>query len=222
MAQPPGLRLLCFGTESMGRKGSEHRGKFATYKQRGEWVELLFMTHAAERGFNVAKPWGDSARYDVSIEHNGRFLRVQVKCTDRWNGSAYSCLLRAAHQHAYSTAQIDYFAIYIVTDDIWYFFPAKKLIGKTVVVLAPHKKNHKHESHREAWDLLQSRSQPRSERPQPVARPIQTHVRTNQPRTKKRVPTEHAPKSQLMEKPATPPTTPAPKRRQPRCPERDI
>ncbi len=162
----------------MGRKGSEHRGKFATYKQRGEWVELLFMTHAAERGFNVAKPWGDSARYDVSIEHNGRFLRVQVKCTDRWTGSAYSCLLHSAHQRAYSSAQIDYFAIYIVPDDIWYFFPAKKLIGKTVVVLAPHKKNHKHEAHREAWHLLQSRSQPRSERPAPVARPIKTHVRT--------------------------------------------
>lgn len=131
------------------------------------------MTHAAERGFSVAKPWGDSARYDVSIEHNGRFLRVQVKCTDRWTGSAYSCLLHAAHQHAYTAAQIDYFAIYIVPDDIWYFFPAKKLIGQTAVALAPHKKDHKNEHHREAWYLLESRSQPRSERPEPVERPIQ-------------------------------------------------
>ncbi|HEY3971396.1 MAG TPA: hypothetical protein VGM18_00240 [Candidatus Sulfotelmatobacter sp.] len=31
----------------MGRKGSEHRGKFATYKQRGEWAELLFMKRYA-------------------------------------------------------------------------------------------------------------------------------------------------------------------------------
>jgi hypothetical protein len=171
------------GVKGMGRKGSEHRGKFATYKQRGEWVELLFMTHAAERGFNVAKPWGDSARYDVSLEHNGRFLRVQVKCTDRWNGSAYSCLLHAAHQHAYTAAQIDYFAIYIVPDNIWYFFPAKKLIGKTAVVLAPHKKTHKNEAHREAWYLLQSRSQPRPERQQSVDRPIKPRARTKRART---------------------------------------
>ena len=54
-------------------------GNFKTYKQRGEWVELLFMTEAAQRGFNVSKPWGDSARYDISVEANGRFLRVQVK-----------------------------------------------------------------------------------------------------------------------------------------------
>ncbi len=35
---------------------------FKTYKQRGEWVELLFMTRAAKRGYVVSKPWGDSAR----------------------------------------------------------------------------------------------------------------------------------------------------------------
>lgn len=180
----------------MGRKGSEQRGKFTTYKQRGEWVELLFMTHAAERGFNVAKPWGDSARYDVSIEHNGRFLRVQVKCTDRWNGSAYSCLLKAAHQHAYTAAQIDYFAIYIVPDDIWYFFPAKKLIGQTAVALAPHKKNHQHEVHREAWHLLQSRSQPRPERSQSVDRPIKSQVRTRKRSRRRKAPTEQAPETQ--------------------------
>ncbi len=148
------------------------------------------MTHAAERGFSVAKPWGDSARYNVSIEHNGRFLRVQVKCTDRWNGSAYCCLLHTAHQHAYTAAQIDYFAIYIVPDDIWYFFPAKKLIGKTAVVLAPHKKDHKHEAHREAWYLLESCSQPRSERPQPVDRPIKNEVRTKQRSKRKKIETK--------------------------------
>jgi hypothetical protein len=75
------------------------RGNFKTYKQRGEWVELLFMTRAAERGFNVSKPWGDSARYDVSLEHNGRFLRVQVKSTELWTGASYRCLIKAFHQN---------------------------------------------------------------------------------------------------------------------------
>ncbi len=30
---------------------------FTSYKKRGEWVELLFMTVASGIGFNVAKPW---------------------------------------------------------------------------------------------------------------------------------------------------------------------
>jgi len=50
-------------------------------KLRGEWVELRFMTRAAEHGVMVSKPWGDSAPYDFMIEHNGRVLRVQVKST---------------------------------------------------------------------------------------------------------------------------------------------
>ena len=55
----------------------KEKGKFATYKRRGEWVELIFMMRAAELGFNVSKPWGDSNRYDVSVEDEGRFRRVQ-------------------------------------------------------------------------------------------------------------------------------------------------
>src|SRR5438876_2244079 len=51
------------------------------HKQRGEWAELRFMARAAEHGLSVSKPWGDSQRYDVTVEHNGRFLRVQVKST---------------------------------------------------------------------------------------------------------------------------------------------
>ncbi len=47
-------------------------GIFQTYKQRGEWVELLFMTRAAGHRFNVSKPWGDSTRYEVSVENEGR------------------------------------------------------------------------------------------------------------------------------------------------------
>jgi len=50
-------------------------------KQRGEWAELRFMARAAEHGLCVTKPWGDSARYDFAVEHNGHFLRVQVKST---------------------------------------------------------------------------------------------------------------------------------------------
>jgi hypothetical protein len=38
----------------MGRNICET--KFATYKQRGEWVEMLFMARAVQRGFRVSGP----------------------------------------------------------------------------------------------------------------------------------------------------------------------
>jgi len=55
--------------------------RFKTCKLQGEWAELLFMARAAERGFSVSKPWGESQAYDVTVESGGEFLRVQVKST---------------------------------------------------------------------------------------------------------------------------------------------
>ena len=50
-------------------------------KLRGEWAELRFMTCAAEHGLCVTKQWGETARYDFAVEHEGHFVRVQVKST---------------------------------------------------------------------------------------------------------------------------------------------
>jgi hypothetical protein len=47
------------------------------------------MTRATELGLRVTKPWGDNAPYDLAVEANGRFLRVQVKCTRFRRGRSY-------------------------------------------------------------------------------------------------------------------------------------
>jgi hypothetical protein len=125
--------------------------KNRSYKRRGEWIELLFMTLAAARGFMVSKPWGDSSRYDVSLEQDGRFVRVQVKSTV---GRCYLCALHGGDRRLYTTLEVDYFAIYVVPDGIWYIFPVKRLLGMTAVALTPHCKGHKYERYKEAWRML--------------------------------------------------------------------
>ena len=67
----------------------DHWKKFKSLKQRGEWVELRFMACAAERGFYVLKPWGEMRPYDVGIEYDQNFLRVQVKSTTFRAGTGY-------------------------------------------------------------------------------------------------------------------------------------
>jgi hypothetical protein len=129
---------------------------FANYKRRGEWVELLFMTVASGLGFNVAKPWGDSARYDVIVENEGRFLRVQVKSTELWNGSCYLCQLHMCGRQ-YTPEEIDYYAIYVLPEDVWYIFPTRTLAGMGSVGLTPHRKGHKYERYMENWRLLMRR-----------------------------------------------------------------
>jgi hypothetical protein len=130
---------------------------FKTYKQRGEWVELLFMTRAAKRGYVVSKPWGDSARYDVGIEQDGRIKRVQVKGTDCRAGEGYTCHLANGRLHDYTVKEIDYLAIYLLPEDVWYIFPAKRLTGQRSVMLSPHSGGSVHARYKEYWELLDPR-----------------------------------------------------------------
>jgi hypothetical protein len=127
---------------------------FANYKRRGEWVELLFMTVASGIGFNVAKPWGDSASYDVIVENEGRFLRMQVKSTEMWAEGSYLCQLHACGNRLYTPKEIDYFAIYVLPEDVWYIFPVTTLAGMSAVGLTPHRETSKYHNYQEAWWLL--------------------------------------------------------------------
>lgn len=48
-------------------------------KRRGEIGEAAFLAKASSMRFGVAKPWGDSDRYDFIVDVLGRLLRVQIK-----------------------------------------------------------------------------------------------------------------------------------------------
>jgi len=90
-------------------------------KHRGEWTELVFMSRATERGFNVSKPWGDSSRYDCSVERGGRFLRVQVKSTIARQFNGYIVTIKSRCQY-YTHHQVDFFAVYVIPEDVWYMY----------------------------------------------------------------------------------------------------
>jgi PD-(D/E)XK endonuclease len=153
----------------MARRGKKF---FENYKRRGEWVELLFMTVASGRGFNAAKPWGEAPRYDVALEHTGQFSRVQVKSTDMWLGTCYLCQLYAFGRRAYTPKEIDFYAIYVLPEDVWYIFPVKDLAGKRTIALTPRLKGHKYERYMEAWPLLtkpSARQRSTPARPSPLS-----------------------------------------------------
>jgi hypothetical protein len=59
-------------------------------KRRGEVSEAAFLHKAAGLGFSVAKPWGDSDRYDSSSTSPVGLSRVQVKTASRVGEDAYS------------------------------------------------------------------------------------------------------------------------------------
>ena len=106
----------------MKNRGSQIRNQ----KLRGEWAELRFMARAAEHGLGVSKPWGESARCDVGVEHNVRYLRVQVKSTIYQVGASYVCNTRPDNDYQpYTCGQIDFMAAYVIPEDVWYILPAR-------------------------------------------------------------------------------------------------
>ena len=133
-------------------------------KKRGEWVEMQFMARAAAHGFTVSKPWGDSARYDFAIEHNGVFHRVQVKSTSYQSAKGRKAYLantisrppqRKDNGQPYTAAQIDFFAFYIIPEDLWYIVPIADVTrARYAVYLNPHERKNKYFRFMEAWHLL--------------------------------------------------------------------
>jgi hypothetical protein len=139
------------------------------HKQRGEWAELRFMARAAEHGFHVTKPWGDSARYDFAIDHRGRFLRVQVKSTIARFCDGYVCSFKSSRNQHYKPGEVDFFAVYVIPEDIWYIIPAH--VGTVLrghFLLAPGREGQKYERYIEAWYLL--RRKPKKSAPPSAAK----------------------------------------------------
>jgi PD-(D/E)XK endonuclease len=134
-------------------------------KERGEWVELLFMAEAARLGLKVARPMGE-ARYDVLVEGGGKLQRVQVKSTLFNRNGCYECLcfwsrMGAGRQaKAYTEAQIDVVAAYVVPEDTWFVIPVSEIRTKTLY-LPPRARasKSKYGKYLEAWHLLGAREE---------------------------------------------------------------
>jgi hypothetical protein len=142
--------------------------QFKSFKQRGEWVELLFMAAAYLQGYCVLKPWGDSFAYDVALDHQGRLIRIQVKGFSARKGGGYLCRLRHGIDglQRYSPADVDFFALYILPAQAWYIIPSSRVLlptPKYAISVFPngllsrsgrHTAQHDYEPYREAWSLL--------------------------------------------------------------------
>lgn len=135
----------------------EKPGFIQDRKLRGEWAELRFMAKAAEYGLSVSKPYGDSQRYDVTVESKGRFLRVQVKSTlSRSGNDGFNCTLRGWGLPPYTIEELDFVAAYVIPTETWYIIPGEvSTLYKARIRLTPTSKRCKFQPYLEAWWLLQ-------------------------------------------------------------------
>src|SRR5213594_2545917 len=164
------------------REEPSRKIKRVNTKRKGELSEAAFLLKAAGLGFGVAKPWGDSERYDFILDSHGldshnhdshnhdphdhaagrRLWRVQLKCTAVVRARGYDVQpiysIYGQGKMVYTADDIDVLVAHIIPLDICYVLPVK--------AFAPCKSPHfypqggckppRFEHYREAWHLLRS------------------------------------------------------------------
>jgi hypothetical protein len=125
-------------------------------KRRGELAELAFMRKAATLGFAVAKPWGDSDRYDVVVRFEKTFWRVQIKSVLALKPSRrhFVVHMKNGGGKGYNSDEIDFLVAYIFAEDLWYVFPVHIVEQKTSLCVKPGSKKSRLEQYRDNWDLM--------------------------------------------------------------------
>ncbi len=128
--------------------------EFKNSKQRGEWVEMMFMARASREGLQVSKPYGDSAAYDFIVESGSRCSRIQVKSTRSRFEQGFRCNTRASMGRRYKPDSFDFAAIHVIPLEVWFIVPG--IMINLGVLLTPGKSDSKNYEYEEAWHLLKA------------------------------------------------------------------
>jgi PD-(D/E)XK nuclease superfamily protein len=117
-------------------------------------AEAAFLAVAAALGLRVAKPWGESSRYDLIVDTGGKLLRVQVKSAHRAGEyGGYTFHAHGNSSRVYKPDEIDVLAAYVVPVGAWYLFPVEEFRKYKSMKLFPvsRRRRSKFEKFREAW-----------------------------------------------------------------------
>ena len=108
-------------------------------KQIGDISEAMVIAAFLKAGKNVLIPFGDKNRYDVVIETENKFNRIQIK-TARKNGEIITFPLRSCTRkngkriETPYQGQVEYFAAYCPENDKVYLVPIH-ICGTTLITL---------------------------------------------------------------------------------------
>jgi PD-(D/E)XK endonuclease len=138
-------------------------------QEKGDLAELMVACDLRQRGCKLAIPYGEDCDYDLVIERDGRLEQVQVKHTESdgavmsVKGCSHSLTNgRVRETKRYTTATIDWLAVYDRTTDRCYYIPARELgDGRRELRLrVTHAKNNQRAKIRFATDYLDLRDGP--------------------------------------------------------------
>lgn len=97
-------------------------------KQKGIISEYAIISELLKLGFSVSTPLGDNSPYDLLIDYNNKFIRVQCKSgrirkgVIRYNTTSSRMNSKGVYKTGYE-GKIDYFMVHCEDNSKNYFFP---------------------------------------------------------------------------------------------------
>ncbi len=120
-----------------------------TTKQKGDIAVAALITALLKIGCSVLLPFGDRDRYDLVIDNNGKFSRVQIKA-GRLKGNTVKFSTHSVTTkngkivHASYQGQVEYFGVYCHEVNACYLVPIEVCgVSMTSLRLAPSKNKQK-------------------------------------------------------------------------------
>ncbi len=152
-------RPMGFSSNPGAHRPKTARQQEKSTKRRGELSELAFVHKAVSLGFPVAKPYGDSERYDFILDGGRRLWRVQIKSTTQLLNGQYRI---NAHRRIYGRAvpykpsEVDFLVAHIIPEDAWFILPIRATGGRTSLFFSPRNfpRHGPYDAYREAWSLF--------------------------------------------------------------------
>jgi hypothetical protein len=108
-------------------------------KNTGDLSEAMLMTAFLRKGVPVLTPFGDNQRYDIVVETQAGFKRVQCKTGRLKNGViqfpvASSAYHRGGKRQGYA-GQIDFFGVYCPENEKCYLIPIQEAPSRNLCTL---------------------------------------------------------------------------------------
>lgn len=115
-------------------------------KQKGDIGETRAIYEFTKRGIQVSIPYGDSARYDLIAEFNGKLNKIQVKyCSQITENNSFICPCASSTNHTTNKHlstyinDIDYFVFYIESLDECLLVPISFIGNKKTIIFRKEK-----------------------------------------------------------------------------------
>lgn len=97
-------------------------------KTKGDISEAKALFEFQKRGIPVLIPWGDNLRYDMVIELNNCFYRIQVKTANEIKNGVVKCYTRSSTNHTTNKHLTTY------ENDVDYFVFYNQILDKVALV----------------------------------------------------------------------------------------